>query len=104
MSHVFPSRSSSELKIFVFAFGTLPHVLSAVRILRERAGVDFDSLGQGESVPVAPGAKHALGDLEHEGVLDQGRCMGGMPEQAAEALGAPAVEIAIAEGGLREAN
>src|SRR3546814_6348835 len=64
-------RPDDVQKIFDFAFGTLPHVLIAVRILRERAGVDFDSLGQVESDPVAPGAKHALGDLEHEGVRSE---------------------------------
>src|SRR3546814_9303519 len=57
-------RPDDVQKIFDFAFGTLPHVLIAVRILRERAGVDFDSLGQVEDDPVAPRSEEHPSELQ----------------------------------------
>ena len=84
-------------KIFDCALGALPHILIAMRELRERAGMDLDRLRQIERDPVAPGREHRFARSEDRGMPDERVGMGRTAQQASEPLGASPVETALAE-------
>ena len=68
-----------------------------MRVLRQRAAVDLDRLGEIERDPVAMRPERAVGEAERGLVLNEGCRMRRADQQAAEPLGSATVEVAITE-------
>lgn len=85
-------------EIFDRPLWTTPHVLVAMRGLRERAGVDFNRLRKIEGDAITPWQKHSLDDSEHAFVHHKRRCLRRTGKQCAEPLGPWSVEISLAHG------
>src|SRR3546814_17851246 len=75
-----------------------------MRRLRERTRMDFDRLRQIEGDAVAPLAEDGFGDGQDQRVPDERGGMSRTPQQRADALGARAIEAALAKGRRLEAQ
>jgi hypothetical protein len=89
-------------EIFDLAFHRRPHILVTVRKLNRRPGMNLDRLGEIELDRVAIWPKGILDQRRDQRMLDEGCGMAGSLQQAAEPLGAGAVEIPLAKGSRLE--
>src|SRR5204862_126042 len=89
-------------EILGLADRTAPHILIAVRKLRQGARIERDRLGQVELDCIAPRAERLLYQCEHERVQHELLDLRRAREKSAEPLRARAIKSSLAEGGRVE--